>query len=301
MARRQRGIGRKVQSAMEYLMTYGWAILIIAVVLATLFSLGITNPLFFEPKAVAGGCQIIRPNGAGTSSLVSIEGGGICSEIPQYVAGFNGVGSYVSSSAQMMPSGASARSAFGWIEITDQNELVDGNRNGVFGYGTVGGGNFAYIELMVLNGRLWADDIANQYQSTFVLEPDVWYFVGFTYNQSSTKITVYLDGQQQVGNLGGELNTPNTGMAYIGKYAYFGQGTIGFISDVQVYNSSLSQSEVDKLYQEGIGGEPIKLNSLIAWWPLNGNANDYSGNNNDGSASNLIWSGNWWQTYANKQ
>ncbi|MCL4375685.1 LamG domain-containing protein, partial [Candidatus Marsarchaeota archaeon] len=249
MARRQRGIGRKVQSAMEYLMTYGWAILIIAVVLATLFSLGITNPLFFEPKAVAGGCQIIRPNGAGTSSLVSIEGGGICSEIPQYVAGFNGVGSYVSSSAQMMPSGASARSAFGWIEITDQNELVDGNRNGVFGYGTVG------------------DLHKNSYK---LLEPDVWYFVGFTYNQSSTKITVYLDGQQQVGNLGGELNTPNTGMAYIGKYAYFGQGTIGFISDVQVYNSSLSQSEVDKLYQEGIGGEPIKLNSLIAWWPLNG-------------------------------
>ena len=43
MARRQRGIRRKAQSVMEYLMTYGWAILIIAVVLAALFSLGITN------------------------------------------------------------------------------------------------------------------------------------------------------------------------------------------------------------------------------------------------------------------
>ena len=31
----------KAQSAMEYLMTYGWAILIIAIVLAALFSLGI--------------------------------------------------------------------------------------------------------------------------------------------------------------------------------------------------------------------------------------------------------------------
>jgi hypothetical protein len=30
----------KAQSAMEYLMTYGWAILIIAVVLAALFALG---------------------------------------------------------------------------------------------------------------------------------------------------------------------------------------------------------------------------------------------------------------------
>jgi hypothetical protein len=32
---------RKAQSAMEYLMTYGWAILIIAVVLGALFSLGV--------------------------------------------------------------------------------------------------------------------------------------------------------------------------------------------------------------------------------------------------------------------
>ena len=37
---------KKIQSAMEYLMTYGWAILIIAVVLVVLFLLGITNPLF---------------------------------------------------------------------------------------------------------------------------------------------------------------------------------------------------------------------------------------------------------------
>ena len=33
----------KAQSAMEYLMTYGWAILIISVVLASLFSLGVFN------------------------------------------------------------------------------------------------------------------------------------------------------------------------------------------------------------------------------------------------------------------
>jgi hypothetical protein len=34
---------QKAQSAMEYLMTYGWAILIIAVVLASLFALGVFN------------------------------------------------------------------------------------------------------------------------------------------------------------------------------------------------------------------------------------------------------------------
>ncbi|MCL4380784.1 MAG: hypothetical protein M1331_01990 [Candidatus Marsarchaeota archaeon] len=38
---------QKAQSAMEYLMTYGWAILIIAVVLAALYMLGIFNSSTF--------------------------------------------------------------------------------------------------------------------------------------------------------------------------------------------------------------------------------------------------------------
>ena len=44
---------RKAQSAMEYLMTYGWAILIIAVVLGALFSLGVFNGQNFVSACVA--------------------------------------------------------------------------------------------------------------------------------------------------------------------------------------------------------------------------------------------------------
>ena len=79
----------KAQSAMEYLMTYGWAILIISVVLAALFQLGVFNPMTFAPKAPPGSCQVLRPNGPGTTSFINLEG--ICSgELPQYVAQFNG-------------------------------------------------------------------------------------------------------------------------------------------------------------------------------------------------------------------
>ena len=42
----------KLQSAMEYLMTYGWAILIIAVVLGALFSLGVFNSANLAPRAL---------------------------------------------------------------------------------------------------------------------------------------------------------------------------------------------------------------------------------------------------------
>ena len=37
-------VNRKAQSALEYLMTYGWAILIIVIVGAALFALGVFNP-----------------------------------------------------------------------------------------------------------------------------------------------------------------------------------------------------------------------------------------------------------------
>ena len=36
--------GNKAQAAMEFLMTYGWAILIVLIVLASLFFLGVFNP-----------------------------------------------------------------------------------------------------------------------------------------------------------------------------------------------------------------------------------------------------------------
>jgi len=40
---------RKGQSAMEYLMTYGWAILVIIVVIAVLFYIGVLNPRNVTP------------------------------------------------------------------------------------------------------------------------------------------------------------------------------------------------------------------------------------------------------------
>ena len=69
---------------MEYLMTYGWAILIIAVVLGALFSLGVFNDANFAPKAPPGACQVFRPNGPGSTSFINLEG--VCNgELPEYV------------------------------------------------------------------------------------------------------------------------------------------------------------------------------------------------------------------------
>ncbi len=72
----------------------------------------------------------------------------------------------------------------------------------------------------------------------------------------------------------------------------------GGISNIQIYNASLSANVVTALYQEGIGGSPLDLQNLVAWWPLNGNANDYSGNLNNGVAANVVFTSSWASGYS---
>jgi len=45
---------RKGQTALEYLMTYGWAILIVIVVVAALYSLGLTKPCRWVGTQITG-------------------------------------------------------------------------------------------------------------------------------------------------------------------------------------------------------------------------------------------------------
>src|SRR5487761_2342245 len=85
---------QKAQSAMEYLMTYGWAILIVAVVLAAFFYLGVFSGANLAPRAQPGSCKVLRPNGPGTTTFINLAG--VCTgQLPQFVAQFNGQSSYV--------------------------------------------------------------------------------------------------------------------------------------------------------------------------------------------------------------
>ena len=57
----------------------------------------------------------------------------------------------------------------------------------------------------------------------------------------------------------------------------------GIIDDIRIYNKALSETEINALYHEGgwTGNEPE--GELVAYYPFNGNANDESGNDNDGT------------------
>ncbi len=276
------------QSAMEYLMTYGWAILIIAVVLVALFQMGVFNSANFAPKAQPGACQVFK-----TTASTSLEG--ICNNmLPQYVAQFNGASSYVSTGTTELPAGSAARSVFGWVYITGSAYFQV-----FYGYGTVTATNEATFG--ILSGELDVEGDSERFTSSLTPSNNAWHFVGYTYTAGSNSITFYLDGQtpQVVNDL--VLNTiiSGTNPSTIGAYpSLLSNPFNGLISNVQIYNTSLSANDVQALYQEGIGGAPQNTQNLVGWWPLNGNANDYSGNNNNGAATSVIYSGSWENGYS---
>jgi len=53
---------KKAQSAMEYLMTYGWAILIVIIVAAALYALGIFNPATYTGSIPTGFANLGAPD-----------------------------------------------------------------------------------------------------------------------------------------------------------------------------------------------------------------------------------------------
>ena len=116
-----------------------------------------------------------------------------------------------------------------------------------------------------------------------------WEMVTGEYDPVSGIANVYLNGTLFASkNVGKSLTAGQLLPLYLGSNSVSGgvsSAFNGLMSDVQLYNQSLSQNQIISLYSEGIGGSPIIGNNLIAWYPLNGNANDYSGNGSKGSTN----------------
>ena len=114
-----------------------------------------------------------------------------------------------------------------------------------------------------------------------------WYFLVGTFNASSGIEETYLNGEER-GFLSGASLGSNNANLLIATYASGSYSMNGSLANIQIYNVSLSSNQILSLYNEGIGGAPVSTNNLVGWWPLNGNANDYSGNNNNGNVNGAL-------------
>ncbi len=275
-------------------MTYGWAILIIAVVLGALFQLGIFNASTFTPKAPPGACHVFRPNGPGTTSFINTQG--ICNgELPQYVAKFNGAG-YVTAIPTTVKNSFTTCAWFNPSVLTGGPEILSSR----------GPGDYSFDMQLATPGNKWYNDIGTGSNwieisgyVTYNFGADTWYQGCFAV--TTTGWTAYVDGT----NLGSGAYTSNTPLLFdsthhmfLGQLGTGGQYFTGLMSNVQVYNASLSSNEIAALYNGGIGAAPIKLSNLVGWWPLNGDVKDYSGNNNNGAATAISFTSSWSAGYS---
>ena len=195
---------------------------------------------------------------------------GVCTgQLPQYVAQFNGqTGVITVPSSTMLQSSIFTYSA--WITpISSTTRTIIG--------GSANGNPQFRVEVAATLG-LVKGGIVNIGTSTSAVQNNVWNFVAVTYDSYGNYV-FYINGV----NAGSGTNL----QAFVWSNSMLiGQRSSelfnGYISNVQIYNTSLSANQIQALYLSGIGGAPMKLQNLAGWWPLNGNANDYSGNNNNG-------------------
>ncbi|MDE1855249.1 MAG: hypothetical protein KGH57_02955 [Candidatus Micrarchaeota archaeon] len=287
---------KKAQSAMEYLMTYGWAILIIGVVLAGLFYLGVFNAFTLAPRAQTGSCQVYRPYGPWSVSLVALTG--VCTgSLPQYVA--ESTYGYIQTNTALPK--LTQYTVVGWINNQYPPSGESGHTLAQGNIYLVPNGNTYEMEMDTNGGLKYA---SNGLQAQPIgaavisgLQYGAWYMLAQTVDSNGNTVNyAYSPGK----------TTPTTASQSYGQAVYQPSSTWclgswacnlatypfnGELSNIQIYNASLSSNELGNIYLEGIGGAPTVLQNLVAWWPLNGNINDYSGNNKTAYGNNVIFSG----------
>ncbi len=339
---------RRMQSAIEYLQTYAWAFIILAIVVAVLAYFGIFG-MNTKLRLPPGSCFVNRPYGPNTTQFLSLSGN--CNgDLPEYVIHFNGqlAGGYEGDWFTDVDYCASSGYCVGfpsplqWPQQVGCNLTMNawsydigmGSRGAPSGFPTATGdaqwqasdwppGVYSLGGVVALWNTTWdpinsGEDYADfdiEYNDTIMRfeaadRPDLnQFFVvsnsffvpsnGFTnggnFKDRWVMTTLTVDNGVAMAYIDGipvSPPSPQIDCSYLVSN-YMNQGVIGMwdrafngtISNVQIYDIALGANTVHAMYTDGMGQVPLDPIHLIGWWQLNGNANDSSGNGNNGQGA----------------
>ena len=163
------------------------------------------------------------------------------------------------------PAGSQAASAFAWIKTTKNSAATQF----ILSYGQWGTSLKNWL-LDDESGVLLVDNWGDAASTGVAINDGKWHFVGFSYaGGATTSVTGYVDGTPYALTLTG---TPNvyTGSGSVANIGYGAGGATsyfnGSIADVQIYNVSLSQAQVNQLYTN----DSVMGVAPVAWFPLSG-------------------------------
>ncbi|MDE1865401.1 MAG: hypothetical protein KGH94_02045 [Candidatus Micrarchaeota archaeon] len=202
------------------------------------------------------------------------------------VTSFSG-GNVIASSVKVNTQSGGYNTASFWIQWpTSQSNLVPFSFNSYSIYVTGTGIGFSsgsgdllgtqIYGLSTFSTTPWVHVVAIFKNGVPAAASDILYINGVRENLQVLQGTPATAGAGSTISIGGFPSTPN--------YNTFR----GSIADLQVYNAVLTPYQVYSLYASGINSAPVNYSSLVGWWPLNGNLNDYSQYHNNGLSNNGI-------------
>ena len=359
------------QSALEYMMTYGWAILIIVIVAAGLYSLGIFNP------SSSAGTTITGFSGLGTPQSLCMQDGGLRLQLGNsqgYTINItrinitsNGITNSITPNQLISPQGTyifyipnvcgtSSGSRYSFTSTITYTEPGQAFGGPYSSSGTASGtvsstvlpSYVTYFNGINANFHSYTSQVSSKITFTFweffpsqPAFPTV-LFLNFTNSgwngpntldsylwgagggQPVVNLVLYAENSSDKGIANGNFGTQVGGWHFISFeatdtwIAFFIDNVMGYnqstsspvnvgpvslqvgssgwakiyLYNLQIYNSILSTTQLDAFYSAGLG--VISTDSgLSSEWPLNGTAKDFSGNGNNGIASNVVYTSNY--------
>ncbi|MDE1762276.1 MAG: PQQ-binding-like beta-propeller repeat protein, partial [Candidatus Micrarchaeota archaeon] len=214
------------------------------------------------------------------------------------IASFTGTNSYIENPYNALVSNDINYTVTAWVDpasLPASNSVIysEGTPGATLLFTINSNGNLA---MAAKNGATWIN-----FTSSFVVPTNKWSFVVFQLSNGgagSGNFKIYLNSQSQQGS--GQQGTSTASfytMGYnVGSLGASGKpfAYTGSIANLEVYNSLLNQNKVINIYQGGVQGAPMQNSNLVAWYPLDGDANDYGGSYNTAYPVNVLFvSGNY--------
>lgn len=176
----------------------------------------------------------------------------------------DGTGTTATLAMSALPSGNSSRTFSIWVKPTQVNAV-----NRIFSYGQ-SFGDAAYVATANSNSVSNSTYLSNVifYQGITV---NTWKHMVFTYEQSTSTVKIYLNGELVTNGTFSSLNTSEFVVAlYLGSL--FGGTTqryFGYVDDLKIYNYALTDAQVTSLYTSNtLASTDFNQNNLeVALYP----------------------------------
>ncbi|TAG55310.1 MAG: hypothetical protein EAZ27_07255 [Cytophagales bacterium] len=158
----------------------------------------------------------------------------------------------------------------------------DNPSNGPFSLGISKSGNLFSYSFAYANGG-WTDYFSHQTNEDL----NRWIHIALVAGNGEMKL--YLDGLKVFTKTTGGINMhTNSDYLKIGYQRYTNEIANGKMDDIYIYNRVITDCEIKKLYDCNSTCSSPHVNcastdNLVAYYPFDGNANDASGNGNNGS------------------